>query len=125
MKWNDFGKNNQIGSSIKVYYSVFFSNQILIKYQFSLLRFVVVGWPFAPFFEEKKFCNNRRRERTNTQLSISLVKTTTKPTGFKVGQKVTCYNLGLLPPLGPSIDDVTHLGGEGVCQKVTLVHKPM
>ena len=42
-----------------------------------------------------------------------MVKTTTKPTGFKVGQKVTCYNLGLLPPLGPSIDDVTHLGGEG------------
>ena len=54
MKWNDFGKNNQIGSSIKVYYSVFFSNQILIKYQFSLLRIVVVGRPFAPFFEEKK-----------------------------------------------------------------------
>ena len=42
-----------------------------------------------------------------------MVKTTTKPTGFKVGQKVTCYNLGLLPPLGPSIDDVTHLGGRG------------
>ena len=66
MKWNDFGKNNQIGSSIKVYYSVFFSNQILIKYQFSLLRIVVVGRPFAPFFEEKKSSATIEEEREQT-----------------------------------------------------------
>ena len=29
------------------------------------------------------------------------------------------------PYLGPSINDVTHLGGGGICQKVMLLHKPI
>ena len=27
--------------------------------------------------------------------------------------------------LGPSINDITHLGGRGICQKVKLFHKPI
>ena len=31
----------------------------------------------------------------------------------------------LIYDLGPSMNDITQLGGGGICQKVTLLHKPI
>ena len=48
-------------------------------------------------------------------------------TGWFLGRDIkrTLNSIENLLIKGPSINDVTHLGGRGICQKVTFVHKPI
>ena len=48
-------------------------------------------------------------------------------TGWFLGRDIkrTLNSIENLLIKGPSINDVTHLGGRRICQKVTFVHKPI